>query len=116
MAETERSYICRDCMATFSFDSEERAEFASRGLTNTPSRCAACRTARKTRQESLGRPRPGPGFRERREVPAVFVAVCAACGLEAVLPFPVRRDRVAYCSSCYEQRRAARSGSDSAAG
>ena len=35
-----------------------------------------------------------------------FIALCAGCGKEAVLPFKPRGDRPVYCSECFEKMRA----------
>jgi len=96
---------CRDCGESFTFSVDEQSEFASVGRLHPPSRCPVCRTARKARQAQLGGVRASPGFRERREQPQTKTT-CAACGNPATVPFALRSDRVAYCSPCFEQRRA----------
>jgi CxxC-x17-CxxC domain-containing protein len=106
MPEGEDVLVCRDCGQAFTFDAEERAIFASRGLVHPPSRCEACRAERKSRQEQTGRPLPAPRFRDRRQEVVTTTTVCGACGKLAVVPFAVRSDRVAYCSPCFEERRA----------
>jgi CxxC-x17-CxxC domain-containing protein len=105
MPQTNVDLVCRDCARSFTFDAEERAVFASRGLVHPPSRCPACRAERKSRQEQTGRPLPAPRFRDRRDQITTTTTVCGACGKPAVVPFAVRSDRVAYCSPCFEERR-----------
>jgi len=96
---------CRDCALGFVFTSEERESQAHLGRSHPPSRCPDCRAERKARQDLMGGFRAAPGFRDRREQP-MTTTTCSACGKPAVLPFIVRGDRVAYCSPCFEQRRA----------
>jgi len=96
---------CRDCAQSFTFSDDERTSFAARGHTHAPSRCNACREARKSRQDATGGHLPQPGFREFREVRAS--ATCSACGHQTTVPFVVRSDRPVYCSSCFQRRRAA---------
>eukprot|EP00667_Euglena_gracilis_P024331 EG_transcript_27954 len=38
---------CRDCSAPFTFTSGQQEFFASKGLTNQPSRCKECQSSRK---------------------------------------------------------------------
>jgi CxxC-x17-CxxC domain-containing protein len=102
----EPALVCRDCGAPFEFGGSEQAEFASRGLTNPPSRCSACREARKTRQSTQSQAPPAPGFRDRGETAASsFDIICAGCGQPARVPFRPWRDRAAYCTTCYAARR-----------
>ncbi|MBX5449634.1 zinc-ribbon domain containing protein [Thermogemmatispora sp.] len=86
--------ICRDCGQEFTFTVGEQEFFASRGLTNTPSRCPSCRAARKA---SGGRRGRGYGREERQ----MYTVTCASCGNEARVPFLPRDDRPVYCSDCY---------------
>lgn len=39
--------ICRDCGKEFVFTEGEQAFYAEKGFTNQPTRCLACRKARK---------------------------------------------------------------------
>jgi CxxC-x17-CxxC domain-containing protein len=88
---------CRDCGQDFLFTVGEQEFFASRGLTNKPSRCPECRAARKQQQSSGGY---GGDSRGRREF---FSATCSNCGREARVPFQPREDRPVYCSECFQQ-------------
>ncbi len=91
----DRTLTCRDCRETFVFSSGEQTFFASKGLTNDPQRCPACRaTAKRARVAS-----PAGG----REYHA---AVCNGCGGQAMVPFLPRNDRPVYCSSCFDRVRA----------
>ncbi|QBD80291.1 hypothetical protein EPA93_31680 [Ktedonosporobacter rubrisoli] len=102
---TDQILYCRDCNQEFTFTAGEQEFFASRGLTNTPSRCPSCRAARKQsggyRDRSGGS--RGGGYREREERP-MYSATCANCGNEALVPFQPREDRPVYCQDCYQPR------------
>ncbi|MDP3064510.1 MAG: zinc-ribbon domain containing protein [Chloroflexota bacterium] len=96
MSFTEKSLQCVGCGGTFTFTVEEQEFFASRGYTNEPKRCPACREAIKA--EQFG----GGGSGPRREM---HPAVCAECGKETQVPFEPRQGRPVYCSDCYNKVR-----------
>jgi CxxC-x17-CxxC domain-containing protein len=89
----DRSLTCRDCAEEFIFSAGEQAFFATKGLTNDPQRCPACRAVAK-------RARASEGPRE------FHAAICGACGGQAIVPFAPRNDRPVYCSSCFDKVRA----------
>ncbi len=93
MSFQDRSLECFDCGATFTFNADEQEFFASKGFTNDPKRCPACRQARKTNSG-------GYGSRPPREMHAV---VCAQCGKDTEVPFLPRGDRPVYCSDCFSK-------------
>lgn len=104
---TDQILYCRDCNQEFTFTTGEQEFYASRGLTNTPSRCPSCRAARKQANgfqggRSSGGNRGG-GFRDREARP-MYTATCASCGKEASVPFQPREDRPVYCKDCYQPR------------
>ncbi len=101
MGFQDKSIQCADCGATFTFSAEEQEQFASRGYTNEPKRCAPCRQARKS--ERTG----NSGFSSgaRREM---FPATCAQCGKDTKVPFQPRQDRPVYCSDCFNKVRVSR--------
>ena len=122
---TDQILYCRDCNQEFTFTTGEQEFYASRGLTNAPSRCPECRAARKQsgggsysgggRSSGGGAPRgasSGGGFRDREARP-MYTAICASCGREASVPFQPREDRPVYCSDCYQPqpRNSQRAGS-----
>src|SRR3712207_2228032 len=43
----DKTLTCRDCNQPFTFTTGEQEFFASKGFTNEPSRCPACRAERK---------------------------------------------------------------------
>jgi len=108
MSYTDQTLYCRDCNAEFVFTAGEQEFYASRGLTNSPSRCPSCRAARKA--QGGGRsPRGGAGGGYTREPRQMYAATCANCGNEAMVPFQPRADRPVYCSDCYQPQSSGRS-------
>lgn len=101
MSFQDKSLQCSDCGSTFTFGAEEQEFFASKGYTNEPKRCPACREARKS--ERYGN--SSYGYRDRRQM---FPAVCAQCGKETEVPFQPREGRPVYCSDCYSKVRLSR--------
>ena len=105
MSYADKTLVCRDCGQSFTFTTGEQEFFASRGFTNEPSRCEACRASRKAGREadgfSSGRGSSG-GYGRDREM---YSATCASCGNEARVPFQPRGDRPVYCSDCFSKQR-----------
>jgi CxxC-x17-CxxC domain-containing protein len=93
----DRELVCRECGQSFVFSAGEQQFFQAKGLQNDPGRCPDCRAAYKARS--------GNGI--ERPVREKYVAVCAECGGQALIPFLPRNDRPVYCSSCYDRVRAA---------
>lgn len=87
----DKTLKCKECGEEFVFTAGEQEFYAEKGFVNEPQRCKNCRDARKK------------AAREQREK---FVATCAACGGEAVVPFKPREDRPVYCSECYAKMKA----------
>jgi len=94
MGFTDRDLQCADCGATFTFTAEEQEFHASKGYTNEPKRCAACREAKRTQYDSFR------GYRSDRQM---HPAVCAECGKDCEVPFEPREGRPVYCSECYNK-------------
>ena len=95
MALSDKTLVCAECSAEFTFTVGEQEFFASRGFTNEPRRCPDCRQSRRN-QRSFD----GGGARE------MHPAVCAQCGTDTMVPFRPRGDRPVYCSDCFSQMRA----------
>src|SRR3979411_3113113 len=109
MSLADQTLYCRDCNSEFVFTVGEQEFYASRGLTNSPSRCPACRAARKGQGGGGyggGRNSGGGGYRDR-EPRQMYTVTCSSCGQEAQVPFQPRGDKPVYCSDCFEQRRPA---------
>ncbi len=110
MPHLDKALICRDCGTNFTFTAGEQAFYASRGLTNEPGRCPACRTARKAGGTPFGDgyvhygPFASFGGRTPRQM---HPAVCAHCNQMTEVPFLPKGDRPVYCSDCYTNIRQA---------
>lgn len=88
----DKQLVCKDCGAEFVFTAGEQEFYAEKGFQNEPTRCKACRDAKKNARRS--------GERE------YFDAVCAECGQPARIPFVPRDDRPVYCSDCFSKSKA----------
>ena len=97
MSFEDKTLVCSDCGASFTFSAEEQEQFQSRGYTNEPKRCPECRQARKAE-------RYGNSYRPRQ----MFPAVCAECGRETEVPFEPSQGRPVYCSDCFRKVRVSR--------
>ncbi|HLI71130.1 MAG TPA: zinc-ribbon domain containing protein [Ktedonobacteraceae bacterium] len=101
MAFEDRVLYCRDCNQEFTFTAGEQEFFASRGLTNAPTRCSACRATRKQAGGGRNGGRGYSGSRER-EPRQMHSITCARCGNQAQVPFLPRGDKPVYCGDCYQ--------------
>jgi len=93
MSFQDKSIQCADCGITFVFSSQDQEFFQSKGYTNEPKRCPACRAAKKAE-----RPGGGGGYGGQRQM---YPATCGSCGKATEVPFSPRGDRPVYCSDCY---------------
>lgn len=107
---SDKTLTCRDCGDEFQFSSGEQDFYASKGLTNQPSRCASCRSARKAQRGDFdggssygGSSGYSDSPRPQREMHSV---ICDECGKETEVPFLPRGDRPVYCSDCFAKSRA----------
>lgn len=99
----DRTLVCRECGASFTFTQGEQEFYQSRGLANPPSRCPKCRAARRAQQGVLaGTPAARP-----QEARTLYPATCARCGQQTQVPFQPRGDRPVYCTSCFHAERPA---------
>jgi CxxC-x17-CxxC domain-containing protein len=105
MPPTDLVLICRDCGDSFIFSDDERRSFAALGHLHAPSRCSACRAARKTRQAESGTRAVAPGFRELQRTRTTVI--CSSCGESAEVPFAAGAGRSVYCPACFRRRRLA---------
>jgi CxxC-x17-CxxC domain-containing protein len=94
MGFADKTLKCVDCGAEFTFTAEEQEFYASRGYTNEPKRCPACREAKRSRYNDSRGPRASR---------QMYTAICAACGKECQVPFEPREGRPVYCSECYSK-------------
>ncbi len=105
MAFTDRTLTCRDCGTQFTFTAGEQEFYAGKGFGNDPSRCPACRSARRSQRSSGFADARSGGSRMEREPREMHTIVCAECGSEAQVPFLPRGDRPVYCSACFDKMR-----------
>lgn len=107
MTMTDQVLYCRDCNQEFAFTVGEQEFYASKGLTNAPTRCPDCRAARKQanggHRGSAGEYGGGSRDREPRQM---YSASCSSCGNEALVPFQPREDKPVYCQDCFQTQRA----------
>lgn len=110
MPYADRPIICRECGSSFTFTAGEQTFYASRGLSNEPSRCPDCRNARKANGSPLGDgyvhygPFASFGGRNPRQM---HPATCSQCGQMTEVPFMPRPDRPVFCSECFAANRQA---------
>ena len=88
----DKTLVCKDCGNEFVFTAGEQALYAEKGFQNEPTRCKACRDARKASR----------GNGEAREM---YETTCAECGKPTRVPFIPKNDRPIYCSECFAARR-----------
>ena len=89
----DKTLVCKDCGKEFIFSAGEQAFYAEKGFQNEPTRCKACRDARKASRNN--------GYGERE----MYETVCAECGKPTRGPFIPKSDRPIYCSECYAAKR-----------
>jgi len=87
----DKVLVCQDCGEEFIFTAGEQEFYAEKGFENEPKRCKVCRQKRS-----------GNG-RAPREM---HIAVCAACGGEAQVPFRPVANRPVYCQECFAKQKA----------
>ena len=108
MAHVDKLLICRDCGSSFAFTAGEQTFYASRGLTNEPSRCPSCRSARRGGAAPFGEgyvhygPFASFGGRTPRQM---HPAVCGECAQMTEVPFLPRGDRPVFCTDCFSKLR-----------
>ena len=105
MSYNDKQITCSDCGTAFIFSAGEQESFASRGYTNEPKRCPACRAAKKQNvsgSSSFGN--SGSGSRNYVSAPRqMFPVKCSTCGKDTEVPFEPRSGRPVYCSDCYRK-------------
>ena len=112
MGYEDKTIVCVDCGAEFTFSADEQQRFAERGFTNEPKRCKSCRDAKKAQQGDSGGGRGGYGggggggrggySSGPRQM---FPATCATCGKQTEVPFKPSGSRPVYCRDCFQAQR-----------
>jgi CxxC-x17-CxxC domain-containing protein len=106
----DQSINCVDCGQQFLFTAGEQAFYVTKGLTNAPTRCKACRELRKQQRAEAprgprGRSGPSRGGSARGAPRELHAVVCADCGAGTQVPFLPVANRPVYCKDCYEAHR-----------
>jgi CxxC-x17-CxxC domain-containing protein len=97
MSFEDKSLQCADCGINFTWSAADQEFFQSKGYTNAPKRCPACRDARKTERGGS----TGGGYSGARA--QMFPATCSDCGKATQVPFEPRNGKPVYCSDCYRK-------------
>jgi CxxC-x17-CxxC domain-containing protein len=95
MAFEDKTLVCADCGAEFTFSEDDQEFHANRGY-QEPKRCPACRQTRRAE-------RGGGGYGRGERV--MHDAVCSACGAQTQVPFEPRLDKPVYCDECFAKQR-----------
>ncbi|ODA41293.1 zinc-ribbon domain containing protein [Desulfosporosinus sp. BG] len=98
----DKTLTCRDCGQEFIFSASEQDFYAEKGFENDPTRCPACRHARK--QQTGGRSNYGGGYGSRPQR-QMFPAICASCGVQTEVPFQPSGEKPVYCRDCFQSMR-----------
>ena len=93
MVYEDRTLSCKDCAEDFTFTAGEQEFYATKGFENDPSRCPACRTAKRQQRD---------GYRANRQMHPV---TCDGCGCETEVPFKPTGDKPVYCRTCFQNQR-----------
>ena len=86
MALEDKTLVCADCGAEFTFSAADQEFHNARGYQD-PKRCPPCRQARRADRGGFSR----GGERTMYDV------VCSSCGAQTQVPFQPRLDRPVYC-------------------
>ncbi|MFC1925069.1 zinc-ribbon domain-containing protein [Chloroflexota bacterium] len=54
MSFEDKSIVCCDCRATFTFTAGEQEFYETKGFTNEPRRCQSCRRDKKAQRSGMG--------------------------------------------------------------
>jgi CxxC-x17-CxxC domain-containing protein len=114
MPQSDRTLTCRQCGLSFVFTAGEQSFYATRGLTNEPTRCSKCRSARRATGGSAAAPPLSEGYVHYgpfasfggRTPRQMHPATCATCGQMTEVPFAPKGDRPVLCSECFAKTRA----------
>jgi len=104
VAFEDKTLVCVDCGAEFTFSAADQEFHAARGYQD-PKRCAPCRQARRSERGGGG----GGGYgRSRGGERVMHDATCSGCGAPCQVPFEPRMDKPVYCDDCFAKQRASR--------
>ncbi len=99
MAVEDKTLVCADCGAEFTFSAEDQEFHSGRGYQD-PKRCPTCRQARRAER--------GGGYGDSRGERVMYDVVCSSCGTQTQVPFEPRLDKPVYCDECFAKQKADR--------
>ena len=103
MSYQDKTLVCSDCSANFTFSADDQEFFAQKGYTNEPKRCPICRETRKSQRNSNSYSNGyGSSYSTQRQM---YPATCSDCGKSTEVPFEPRNGKPVYCSDCYRKVR-----------
>ena len=101
----DQTLRCRECGVDFIWTEGEQEFFASRGLTNPPSRCPSCRAARRAAAGGggggYGGGGGGGGYRPLQRAAADVRGDLRRLRWRRARALPASRDKPVYCSDCF---------------
>ena len=100
MSFQDKAIVCSDCGVTFTFSVQDQEFFQSKGYTNEPRRCPACRQTRKAQTGGGNSSYGNGGYGGTRQM---YPATCSDCGKATQVPFEPRNGKPVYCSDCYRK-------------
>jgi CxxC-x17-CxxC domain-containing protein len=96
---------CAACGTDFSFTSEEREFYESKGF-QPPRKCKPCRSAAKQSREGGRGGYGGGGGGYDRPQRTMYDVICAGCGVNTQVPFQPNGSKPVYCRDCFQSSRA----------
>ncbi len=84
----DKTLTCAGCGHLFVFSEKDQTHYQTKGFTDDPKRCKGCRAERRVDRGLAARPQ--------------FEHVCAQCGDDTMVPFPVVVGRPAFCGRDFE--------------
>jgi CxxC-x17-CxxC domain-containing protein len=100
MSFEDKSILCAECGATFTFSVQDQEFFQTKGFTNEPKRCPTCRQARRAQTGNGGNSNTSYAPRQ------MFPVTCDDCGKATEVPFEPHSGKPVYCSDCFRKVRA----------
>jgi CxxC-x17-CxxC domain-containing protein len=85
----DKTIKCTACGHDFTFTEADQAHYKEKNLDVEPRRCKTCRQKRRVERGLAARP--------------MFPCVCAQCGVDTEVPFPIKVGHVAFCGTCFEK-------------
>lgn len=98
MEYEDKKLVCRDCGVQFTWTKGEQEFFASKGFTNSPTRCPECRKKNRSGKKDDKRSQSSPA-------PEANVQIkCKACGKISTVNFQPKNPNDLLCAECFEKQ------------